>query len=101
MHLCSSQQPVAPCRQADQAGVQSIAPACAPPHWLLQATSALEDPACAKCEEQAASAAHILAMAALKYQQLDNVTGGCAVCGGVWWCVWGGGQAATRAAAGG
>ena len=46
---------------------------------LLQATSALEDPACLKCEEQAASAAHILAMAALKYQQLDNVTGGCSV----------------------
>ncbi|KAL4434047.1 hypothetical protein ABPG75_000488 [Micractinium tetrahymenae] len=38
------------------------------------ATSALEDPASLKCEEQAANAAHILAMAALKYQQLDNVT---------------------------
>lgn len=43
---------------------------------MLQATSALEDPASLKCEEQAANAAHILAVAALKYQQLDNVTGG-------------------------
>lgn len=43
----------------------------------VQATSALEDPAACKCEEQAASAAHILAMAALKYNQLDNVTGAC------------------------
>ncbi|KAL4446838.1 hypothetical protein ABPG77_008082 [Micractinium sp. CCAP 211/92] len=38
------------------------------------ATSALEDPASVKCEEQAASAAHVLSVAALKYQQLDNVT---------------------------
>jgi len=35
----------------------------------------MEDPASLKCEEQAAHAAHIMAMAALKYQQLDNVTG--------------------------
>ena len=40
-----------------------------------QATSALEEPGCAKSEEQAAGAAHILSVAALKYQQLDNVTG--------------------------
>lgn len=43
---------------------------------LPQASSALEDPGCLKCEEQAANAAHILAVMALKYQQLDNVTGG-------------------------
>ena len=40
-----------------------------------QATSGLEDPGALKSEEQAANAAHILAMAALKYNQLENVTG--------------------------
>lgn len=46
---------------------------------MLQATSALEDPGALKSEEQAANAAHILAQAALKYNQLENVTGGEAV----------------------
>lgn len=46
------------------------------PRFLVQATSALEDPGALKSEEQAANAAHILAQAALKYNQLENVTGG-------------------------
>lgn len=47
---------------------------------MLQATSALEDPGALKSEEQAANAAHILAQAALKYNQLENVTGRMSCC---------------------
>ncbi len=53
---------------------------------MLQATSALEDPGALKSEEQAANAAHILAQAALKYNQLENVTGGGSCALAALWC---------------